>query len=108
MVPSKDFHCMSKGAQGVKRYFTETEWTSARLAGMFHTAFPIYYKKYKKAFEAGRWLEEDKGCHRARFSDFFSPMSLHLLDSFTFETPTLFCFTPHIKTPRSLSSIQED
>jgi len=45
-------------------------------------------------------LAEDNGevydfkgnCHRARFSDFFSFMSLHLLDSFTFKTPTIFTF----------------
>ena len=61
MVPSTDFHRTSKGVQAVRKYFTETERTSAKLAGMFQAAFPIYYKKYKKAFKAGCWLEEDKG-----------------------------------------------
>ena len=39
------------------------------------------------------WTEflcSDGPCHRARFSDFFSLMSLHLLDSVTFKTPHLF------------------
>ena len=61
MVPSKDFHRSSKGAQAVKKYFTDTQRTSARLAGMFRAAFPDYYEKYEEAFRAGRWAEEDRG-----------------------------------------------
>jgi len=35
------------------------ERTLARLAGMFQAAFPDYYEKYRKAFEAGCWAKED-------------------------------------------------
>jgi len=61
MVPSKDFHCLGQGAQAVKKYLTDTERTLARLASMFQAAFPDYYEKYRKAFEAGYWTKEDKG-----------------------------------------------
>jgi len=48
-------------------------------------------------------------CHRARFSDFLSLMSLHLLDSFTSNPPhSLLSFTLQNKTPRSYSTTRGD
>jgi len=61
MVPSKDFLRSGQGAQAVLKYLTDTQRTSAKLAGMFQAAFPEYYEKYKTAFLAGCWAEEDKG-----------------------------------------------
>jgi len=61
MVPSKDFLRSGQGAQAVRKYLTDTKRTSARLAGMFQATFPDYYEKYRKAFLAGCWAEEDKG-----------------------------------------------
>jgi len=45
----------------VRTYYTATSRISAKLAGMFKAAFPNYYHKYKKAFSAGVWVEEDQG-----------------------------------------------
>jgi len=47
-------------------------------------------------------------CHRARFSDYFSLMSLHPFGLSYLQIPTLVHFTPYIKTPRSYSTTQED
>lgn|ERR1700753_2470606 len=61
MVPSADMLRSGQGAMAVNSYFRITQRVSAQLAAMFKAAFPEYYDKYKKAFEAGVWLKEDNG-----------------------------------------------
>ena len=61
MVPSSDMFGTGQGAMGVKSYFIATQKASAKLAAMFKAAYPVYYEKYKKAFAAGVWIEDDRG-----------------------------------------------
>lgn len=61
MVPSSDMLRSSKGAMAVRSYFQATQHLSAQLAAMFRAAFPEYYEKYSKAFQAGVWYREDQG-----------------------------------------------
>ena len=61
MVPSADFVRSGQGSMAAKIYYKATRYTSAKLAGLFQASFPLYYKKYRKAFEAGVWEEEDTG-----------------------------------------------
>ena len=44
-----------------KVYYRATQRLAAQLAGLFKAAFPLYYKKYRKAFAAGVWFKEDTG-----------------------------------------------
>ena len=55
---------MTKGAYSslaVKHYFQATENVADLLASYFKVSFPADYIKYKKAFDAGMWLDEDPG-----------------------------------------------
>jgi len=45
----------------VRRYYAATRGLALFLAELFRVAFPVYYLKFKEAFEAGQWLEEDTG-----------------------------------------------
>ncbi|KAG1785180.1 uncharacterized protein HD556DRAFT_1192503, partial [Suillus plorans] len=42
-------------------YYKATEALVLRLSAMFHVSFPEFYKKYQKAFEAGKWTVVDPG-----------------------------------------------
>ncbi|KAG1863909.1 hypothetical protein F4604DRAFT_1929031 [Suillus subluteus] len=59
--PSKDMVSGPRGAPHVYAYFQVTEALALRLAAMFRVAFPEFYEKYRKAFEAGKWTVVDPG-----------------------------------------------
>ncbi|KAG2038739.1 hypothetical protein BDR03DRAFT_1009490 [Suillus americanus] len=59
--PSKDMVSGPRGAPHVYAYFKATETLALRLAAMFRVAFPEFYEKYRKAFEAGKWTVVDPG-----------------------------------------------
>lgn len=46
---------------GVKTYYRNTQKVAAMLAGMFKAAFPKYYAKYHRAFQAGQWADDNPG-----------------------------------------------
>jgi hypothetical protein len=55
---------MCKGshvAVAVKHYFQATASIATFLGTYFAIAFPEEHKKYKEAFAAGVWLEDDPG-----------------------------------------------
>ena len=55
---------MAGTGQGIimaKTYLVAIQKLSAQLTAMFKAAFPEYYKRYKNAFAAGVWIQEDKG-----------------------------------------------
>ncbi|KAG2029498.1 hypothetical protein BDR03DRAFT_987711 [Suillus americanus] len=58
---SKDMVSGPCGAPHVYAYFKATETLVLCLAAMFHVAFPEFYEKYRKAFEAGKWTVVDFG-----------------------------------------------
>ncbi|KAG2109525.1 hypothetical protein DEU56DRAFT_920321 [Suillus clintonianus] len=59
--PSKNMVSGPHGAPQVHAYFNATETLALRLAVMFRKAFPEFYKKYRKAFDAGKWTVVDPG-----------------------------------------------
>jgi hypothetical protein len=61
MVPSSDLLRSGQGSMAAKVYYRATQRLAAQLAGLFKAAFPLYYKKYRKAFAAGAWFKEDTG-----------------------------------------------
>jgi hypothetical protein len=77
MVPSADMVRSAKGAMAVKTYYRATQKVCAQLAAMFKAAFPEYYVKYSKAFEAGVWIKEDKGPWIGRVIVWKLQVSLH-------------------------------
>lgn len=60
-VPSSDFFRNAQSAQAVKWYFRATRAMALRLAVLFKRAWPAYYEKYRKAFDAGVWETSDPG-----------------------------------------------
>lgn len=47
------------GAAHVYAYYKVTEVLILWLSAMFCVSFPEFYKKYQKAFEAGKWMVVD-------------------------------------------------
>jgi hypothetical protein len=45
----------------IRCYYTATRTVAKMLAIMFEAVFPEAFKNYKKAFEAGVWMEQDPG-----------------------------------------------
>ncbi len=45
----------------VRHYLEGTQNLALILAEAFRVAFPDYYSKYQKAFDAGVWYDEDPG-----------------------------------------------
>ncbi|GLB36943.1 hypothetical protein LshimejAT787_0312300 [Lyophyllum shimeji] len=58
---STDFVRNANAAQTVEWYFQATQSMARRLAAMFKVAFPDYYQKYRRAFNAGVWTRSDPG-----------------------------------------------
>jgi len=42
-------------------YYFMTKIIAEKISAMFKAAFPQWYEKYRKAFDAGVWLREDPG-----------------------------------------------
>lgn len=77
MVPSADMVKSCQGAMAIRTYYKATQKVSAQLAAMFMAAYPEYYTKYSKAFEAGVWVKEDKGPWIGRVIVWKLQVSLH-------------------------------
>ncbi|GLB45874.1 hypothetical protein LshimejAT787_3500020 [Lyophyllum shimeji] len=58
---STDIVRNANAAQTVEWYFQATQSMARRLAAMFKVAFPDYYQKYRRAFNAGVWTRSDPG-----------------------------------------------
>ena len=67
----------SSASQAVRRYFRATSALARYLAELFKVAFPDYYASYSKAFEAGRWEEQDPGPFLGRAIVFKLDIALH-------------------------------
>ncbi|KAG6906447.1 hypothetical protein DXG01_013907 [Tephrocybe rancida] len=63
---------------GARRYLDETSTTVRCIAAMFEVLYPRVYKKYKMAFDAGVWLEEDPGPWLGRAIVYKLQTHLHL------------------------------
>ncbi|KAG0700628.1 hypothetical protein DFH29DRAFT_1000968 [Suillus ampliporus] len=59
--PLTDILHTATSHQAMEWYFQHTEELAIILAVMFEASFPAYYKTYKKAFEAGQWIQADPG-----------------------------------------------
>lgn len=57
----------AESALAVKYYLRASRPMALRLAALFKKAWPAFYEKYQKAFDAGVWEREDPGpfCGRA-------------------------------------------
>ncbi|KAG6864741.1 hypothetical protein C0991_007448 [Blastosporella zonata] len=54
----------SLAATGI--YYKETQDIFLYISAMFHEIYPETYSKYKEAFEAGAWMQEDPGVFLGR------------------------------------------
>ena len=63
MVPSRDMlgGGVAANAVEVETYFYATRTVALLLAEMFKAVFPEEYQRYRKAFDAGVWIESDPG-----------------------------------------------
>ena len=61
LIPSGDMHRTSHSALAVKYYFGATADVAIFLDAYFAVAFPEEHKRYKEAFAAGVWHQEDPG-----------------------------------------------
>ena len=49
------------GLAAISAYYQNTAIVKKRLGNMFEATFPLSYGEYKKAFEAGVFVEKDPG-----------------------------------------------
>lgn len=47
-------------------FYTETARIARMMGAMLKSVWPRYYKKYKRAFAAGRWVKSDPGPYIGR------------------------------------------
>lgn len=66
------------GSQFIRRYFLDSQPVALYLGRCFEVAFPDYYRKYKTAFEAGKWIAEDPGLWLERAIVWKFPVKPHM------------------------------
>lgn len=61
LKPSSDMIRNAQVAQAVQWYLAYTRPLALTLAEMFKVSWPTYYERYRAAFNAGVWVEDDPG-----------------------------------------------
>lgn len=68
---------VAANAVEVVRYMHATRTIALLLAEMFKTVFPEDYERYRKAFDAGVWIEADPGPWLGRAIVYKLDVNLH-------------------------------
>lgn len=74
---SSEFTRSGSGLSAIKVFYQATEAVARTLAIMFETLLPEEYLRYKTAFDAGVWMEEDPGPWLGRAIVYKLQVSLH-------------------------------
>lgn len=75
---SSDITRSGKALHAVGTYYKLTSLLARQLAVLFKVAFPEKYDQYRKAFEAGVWIQADPGPWLGRVIVYKLQVALHI------------------------------
>jgi hypothetical protein len=74
---TREFTKSGVGLAAIKGYYKATEMLAKHLAVWFEVLMPECYARYKDAFDAGVWMEEDPGPWLGRAIVYKLQVALH-------------------------------